>query len=74
MRWLRPFTAHPGEGRDPDHMAERQVPKGGIAPSAIGDAPYNLDPGLRRDERIEGWALRHIVRQHIAPRRITLLD
>jgi hypothetical protein len=42
-------SAHPGEGRDPDRMAER------VGRGALIDlqpyAPYDLGPGIRRDER-----------------------
>jgi hypothetical protein len=42
-------TAHPGEGRDPDERAPDQ-PRPHPSPSGPSE-PYDLDPGLRRDER-----------------------
>jgi 5-oxoprolinase (ATP-hydrolysing) len=38
-------TAHPGEGRGPDVAAE-------VDAKTAGAQPYDLDPGLRRDERV----------------------
>ncbi|MNY18404.1 hypothetical protein D3C86_1517820 [compost metagenome] len=49
-----PEAAHPGEGRDPDHMTKPPASDGAIASSPVCNAPYNLDSGLRRDERILG--------------------
>ncbi|MNE68507.1 hypothetical protein D3C80_1641760 [compost metagenome] len=46
-------AAHPGEGRDPDHMTEAPAYYGAMVSLAVSNASYNLDPGLRRDERVK---------------------
>ena len=45
-------SAHPGECRDPDHGAETAADLS--AALARPMAPYDLGPGIRRDERMKG--------------------
>ncbi|MNY23505.1 hypothetical protein D3C86_1571740 [compost metagenome] len=49
-----PQPAHPGEGRDPDCKARRLLQMAQSRPLEPTAPPYDLDPGLRRDERNRG--------------------
>jgi len=47
-------SAHPGECRDPDHKSRCRSARPGSAyflGSTVGAESYDLDPGIRRDER-----------------------
>ena len=49
---LASTSAHPGEGRDPDQRVMSFDPLSALNPAR--PAPYDLGPGLRRDERVLG--------------------
>src|SRR5262249_32205689 len=47
-------SAHPGECRDPDSSTTLAHENAGLAENRATTAPYDLGPGIRRDERNKG--------------------